>query len=163
MILIALGANLPFAAATPEQTLHASLTLLSNNGAKVISVSRFFMTPAWPDPSDPSYVNAVAMVASSLTPGAIMGLMHDIESRLGRVRGKPNAPRCLDLDLLDYEGKTEAGPPILPHPRIENRGFVLIPLADIAPGWVHPVSGRSVGELIGKLSGAEQDAIRPLR
>ena len=162
MILIALGANLPFAAAAPEQTLHASLRLLSDNGAKVISVSRFFMTPAWPDPSDPPYVNAAVMVATSLAPGAMMGLMHDIESRLGRVRGKRNAPRCLDLDLLDYGGRVETGPPILPHPRIENRGFVLIPLADIAPGWVHPVSGRSVLDLIGALSGAERDAVRPL-
>ena len=162
MIFIALGANLPFAAAAPEQTLRTSLRLLSDNGAKVVSVSRFFMTPSWPDPSDPPYVNAAAMVATSLAPGALMGLMHDIENRLGRVRGKRNAPRCLDLDLLDYGGQVDLGPPILPHPRIENRGFVLIPLADIAPGWVHPVSGRKVRELIGALSGAERDAVRPL-
>ena len=162
MILIALGANLPFAGAAPEQTLRASLRLLSNNGAKVISVSRFFMTPAWPDPSDPPYVNAAAMVATSLAPGAMMELMHDIESRLGRVRGKRNAARCLDLDLLDYGGRVETGPPILPHPRIENRGFVLIPLADIAPGWVHPLSGRSVHELIAALPAADRDAVHPL-
>ena len=162
MILIALGANLPFAGAAPEQTLRASLRLLSNNGAKVISVSRFFMTPAWPDPSDPPYVNAAAMVATSLAPGAMMELMHDIESRLGRVRGKRNAARCLDLDLLDYDGKIEAGPPILPHPRIESRGFVLIPLADIVPGWVHPKSGRSVCDLIAALPGDDRDAVRPV-
>ncbi len=162
MILIALGANLPFAAAAPEQTLRTSLGLLSNNGAKVISVSRFFMTPAWPDPSDPPYVNAVAMVATSLAPAAMMGLMHDIESRLGRVRGERNAPRCLDLDLLDYGGQVDAGPPILPHPRIENRGFVLIPLADVAPGWVHPKSGRSVCDLIAALPGDDRDAVRPV-
>jgi 2-amino-4-hydroxy-6-hydroxymethyldihydropteridine diphosphokinase len=162
VILIALGANLPFSGAAPEETLRASLRLLSHNGAKVISVSRFFVTPAWPDPSDPPFVNAAAMVATALAPQAMMELMHGIESRLGRVRGKCNAPRSLDLDLLDYGGQVGVGPPILPHPRMENRGFVLIPLADIAPGWVHPLSRRSVHELIAALPPADRDAVRPL-
>ncbi|MDE2464726.1 MAG: 2-amino-4-hydroxy-6-hydroxymethyldihydropteridine diphosphokinase [Alphaproteobacteria bacterium] len=162
MILIALGANLPFAAAPPEQTLRTSLKLLSDNGAKVTSVSRFFVTPAWPDPSEPAYVNAVVMVTTALAPVALMGLMHDIETRLGRVRSKRNAARCLDLDLIDYAGLVDAGPPILPHPRMESRGFVLVPLADIAPGWVHPVSGRSVGDLIGALPPSQRTGIRTL-
>ena len=67
-----------------------------------------------------------------------------------------NAPRTLDIDILDYNGLVESGPPELPHPRIAGRGFVLVPLAQIAPQWRHPVSGKTVGELMAELSPAQR-------
>jgi 2-amino-4-hydroxy-6-hydroxymethyldihydropteridine diphosphokinase len=79
---------------------------------------------------------------------------------LGRERDAPNAPRAIDLDLLDYRGAVEAGPPVLPHPRLHLRAFVLLPLAEIAPGWRHPVSRRAIGELIAAL--APESAAKPL-
>jgi len=151
MILIALGANLPSLAGPPEQTLRASLTRLCENAVNPVSVSNFYTSPAWPDPADPVFVNAVARIETTRDPANLMQLLVQIENQFGRARGVRNAPRTLDLDLLDYEGRMEAGPPVLPHPRIETRDFVLVPLRDVAPGWRHPVSGRSVDELIAAL------------
>jgi 2-amino-4-hydroxy-6-hydroxymethyldihydropteridine diphosphokinase len=71
-----------------------------------------------------------------------------VEERFGRIRSAPNAPRTLDLDILDFEGRIESGPPILPHPRLSDRVFVLVPLFDIAPAWRHPATGRSIGDML---------------
>lgn len=161
MILIALGANLPSLAGTPEQTLRASLVALSEKGVRAVSASRIFVTPAWPDPNDPPFVNAIVHVETALAPGPLMTELLRAESAFGRTHARANAPRTLDLDLIDYDGRIEHGPVTLPHPRIAERGFVLIPLADVAPGWRHPVSGETVQALIAALPDTERKAIRP--
>lgn len=162
MILVALGANLVSPAGPPESTLRAALDTLAEGGVGIAAVSRFYRTPAWPEPSDPPFVNAVARVETVLTPLRLLDRLHDVETVFGRVRSARNAPRTLDLDLLDYDGRIEAGPPVLPHPRIAERAFVLIPLADVAPGWKHPVSGETVERLIAAIPAAERAAIRTL-
>jgi len=90
-------------------------------------------------------------VRTELSPAALMATLHDIEKSFGRKRSAPNAPRSLDLDLIDYDGRVEVGPPVLPHPRMATRAFVLVPLANVAPGWRHPVSSKTVEELIAAL------------
>ena len=162
MILIALGASLPSHAGAPEQTLRASLAALSEKGIAVISASRIFQTPAWPDPHDPPFVNAMLRVTTELSPKALMETLHGIEAVFGRSRGAANAPRTLDLDLIDYNGRIEDGALVLPHPRAAVRGFVLLPLADVAPDWRHPVSGRPVQDLIAALPEGERAAINVL-
>jgi 2-amino-4-hydroxy-6-hydroxymethyldihydropteridine diphosphokinase len=98
-------------------------------------------------------VNGVAEVATALGPEALLALLHDVEAEFGRARPYLNAPRVLDLDLLAYGNVTRVGPqpPLLPHPRLAERGFVLLPLAEIRPEWRHPVSGRSLPEMIAAL------------
>ena len=160
VILIALGSNLPSHAGNPSETLRAALHELGQNGVTPMQISAFYATKAWPDPADPSYVNAVARVETSLAPDALMARLHATEQTFGRVRGDRNAPRTLDLDLLDYNGRIESGPPALPHPRIETRAFVLVPLADVAPLWKHPVSGRNVRALIDALPETERKIAR---
>lgn len=162
VILIALGANLPSRAGAPEQTLRASLVALSEKGVRAVSASRIFITPAWPDPNDPPFANAVARVETALNPAGLMAEILRIEKAFGRGRARVNAPRTLDLDLIDYDGRIEEGPVTLPHPRVAERGFVLLPLADVAPGWRHPVSGETVEALIAALPDTERMAIRPL-
>ena len=151
MILIALGANLDSPAGPPAATIAAALGELAQRGVKIEAVSALFATPAWPDPSDPSFVNAITRVDTAHSPAELMEILHKIESAYGRTRSAKNAPRTLDLDLIDYHGRVEEGPPVLPHPRMAERGFVLIPLADIAPEWRHPATGLSVAELIAAL------------
>lgn len=160
MILIALGANLPFHGTPPAETLRAALATLSDNGVTPLKVSRFYETPAWPNPADPPFINAVASVETKLDPSALIAKIHEIESMFGRERAKPNSPRTLDIDILDYDGRIETGAPELPHPRIDGRGFVLVPLADIAPNWHHPASGKSVSELLSELPPAERNLKR---
>jgi 2-amino-4-hydroxy-6-hydroxymethyldihydropteridine diphosphokinase len=151
MILVALGANLPSPAGQPEDTLKSALRRLAGEGITIVRRSGFYRTASWPNPSDPAYVNAVAAVATGLDPAALLAVLLQTETAFGRRRSTPNAPRPLDLDLLDYEGRIQEGPPILPHPRMQSRAFVLVPLRDVAPDWRHPVSGIGVSELIGRL------------
>lgn len=153
-VFIALGANLPGPAGPPQATLEEALARLGAAGARVTARSRWYRSPAWPDPAEPEFVNAVAALETVLEAADLLGLLHRIEDALGRERGRPNAPRAIDLDLLDYRGAVEGGAgPVLPHPRLHRRAFVLLPLAEIAPAWRHPVSRRSVAELIAALPG----------
>jgi 2-amino-4-hydroxy-6-hydroxymethyldihydropteridine diphosphokinase len=150
MILIGLGSNLSSVIGSPAQTLRAALEDLQKRHIKVEGTSRFYRTPAWPDPNDPPFVNAVARVSTDLAPAALLNQLHEVEAAFGRRRGIANAPRTLDLDLLDYDGRVETGPPVLPHPRLSERAFVLVPLSDVAPSWVHPVAGQSVTSLLAR-------------
>ena len=156
MILIALGGNLASQAGPPARTLDAALAALAKAGVNIQAVSPYYVTQAWPDPSEPPYINAVARVTAVLTPVELLALLHDTETAFGRVRSVRNAPRTLDLDLLDYDGRIEAGPPALPHPRLAERGFVLVPLADVAPDWTHPATGQSIQALLNALPPAER-------
>ena len=151
MIVIALGANLNSAVGPPAKTFASALGELARNGIRIDAVSALYKTPAWPDPADPQFDNAVAQIETAYSPRELMDILHKIELLYGRTRGAENAPRTLDIDLIDYHGRVEAGPPTLPHPRVAQRGFVLLPLSEIAPDWRHPVSGLSVVELIAAL------------
>ena len=151
MILIGLGANLPSPAGKPADTLNAALASLAVRSITIERQSGFYRSSAWPDPSDPPFINAVAAVRTALSPRDLLTALHDLERSFGRKRGESNAPRTLDLDLLNYDDLIQQGPPLLPHPRLEDRAFVLFPLREVAPNWRHPASGRTVSELIAAL------------
>jgi 2-amino-4-hydroxy-6-hydroxymethyldihydropteridine diphosphokinase len=162
VILLGLGANLPSEQyGPPRETLLAALAALEAEGVRIAARSRWYDSAAWPDPSQPRYWNAVVAIEAGLDPVALLALLHRVEESFGRVRGARNAPRTVDLDLLDYNGVVRNGPegPILPHPRLAERGFVLLPLREIAPDWHHPVTGASVDALIAALP-ADED-VRP--
>jgi 2-amino-4-hydroxy-6-hydroxymethyldihydropteridine diphosphokinase len=154
-VFIGLGANIPSPAGAPAQTIRAALDALSGSGVEITAVSPFYETQAWPDPFEPHFINAVAAVRTGLQPLALMTLLHKLETAFGRTRSQPNAPRSLDLDLLDYGGERHQGAVTLPHPRLSERRFVLEPLHDIAPAWRHPISGKDIKSLLDELSGSE--------
>ncbi len=160
MILIALGANMPGSAGSPAAALSAALERLEERGIKILIVSSFYESPAWPDPAEPAFINAVAAIKTALAPIALLALLHNVEAEFGRRRSLPNAPRTLDLDLLDYEGLVMDDGVTLPHPRMTVRGFVLIPLAEIAPGWRHPVTGLAAAQLLAGLP--DRDGVKKL-
>jgi 2-amino-4-hydroxy-6-hydroxymethyldihydropteridine diphosphokinase len=151
MILVGLGANLPSVAGPPPATLAAALEALAAAGLAIECCSPWYRTAPLPADDQPWYVNGVAAVATRLGPGEVLTLLHRIEARFGRTRRRRNEPRPLDLDLLDYDGLIRAVAPVLPHPRLHERAFVLLPLKDVAPDWRHPVSGAGLVELIARL------------
>ena len=155
MILIALGANLPSPAGGPKETIRAALASLAARGIPVERQSRFYTSEAWPNRSDPPFVNAVASVRTLLRPADLLGVLHAVEASFGRKRERRNAPRTLDLDLIDYDGRVETAGVERPPPRVADRLFVLLPLRDVAPAWRHPVGGRTVSELIAAAPPAE--------
>ncbi len=121
--------------------------------------SRWFSTAPIPAGSQPRYVNGVVRLQATIYPEELLTLLQALERQAGRVRGEPNAARPLDLDIIDMGGQKRAAPdPVLPHPRAHERAFVLLPLRDVAPHWVHPVLGTPIDELIAHLP--SQD-IRP--
>ena len=151
-ILIGLGANLPSGRGTPAQTLCAALDRLAEQGLTVLRRSRFWRSPPWPPSDQPWYVNAVASVSTTLPPDDLLAALHRVEAEFGRERSVPNAARPIDLDLLAYRGEIRRGPDlILPHPRLTERAFVLLPLAEIAAMWCHPVTDATIAALIAVL------------
>ncbi len=151
MILIGLGANLPGAdGSAPRDTLASALQEVGAAAVTVVGRSGWYASAPVPASDQPDYVNAVAQLETDLPPGALLTLLHDIETRLGRVRSVRDAARIIDIDLLDYHGKIDAGWPVLPHPRMADRAFVLRPLQEIAPDWRHPATGDGVAALLAR-------------
>lgn len=158
---IALGANLDDRRATLEAAL---VELDASPGVRVLARSRWYRS-APVGPPQPPYINGCALLAVSLEPEELLQRLLDTEARFGRVRGERWGPRTLDLDLLLLDQQCWTSPRLtLPHPRLRERAFVLLPLAEIAPNWIDPVSGLSVAELAAALPAAlkGEDALEAL-
>ncbi|AVO38397.1 2-amino-4-hydroxy-6-hydroxymethyldihydropteridine diphosphokinase [Pukyongiella litopenaei] len=181
--IIALGGNLPFGDRSPVVTLGRAVAAMAGLDISIRGLSRFFATPCFPAGAGPDYVNAVVAVETAMEPGALLTALHGIEARFGRARARRWGMRTLDLDLVAYgdrvlpdatvqtrwrhlpaEAQVRATPDrlILPHPRLQDRAFVLVPMADVAPGWTHPLTGHSVARMCAALPAADRDAVRPI-
>ena len=181
--LVAIGSNVDPSGAGLTALFDATLAALAEGPGEVTAVSRFYRSPAFPAGSGPDYLNGALALCTPETPQALLARLHAIEERFGRERKTRWGARVLDLDLLAVgeavcpdaatqdawralplarQMQEAPGELILPHPRLQDRAFVLVPLADVAPDWAHPRLGRSVAEMCGDLPRADRDALVPV-
>jgi len=153
MILIALGSNQSGPWGTPREAVEQALLRLNGGGIRLKRASRLLISAPFGVTDQPPFVNAVAEVESALAPGPLLQRLHLIERLAGRRRTLRWGPRTLDLDLVDYHGLIRAAPdrPVLPHPGIAARIFVLAPIAEIAPRWRHPVTHLTAAAMLRRL------------
>jgi 2-amino-4-hydroxy-6-hydroxymethyldihydropteridine diphosphokinase len=148
IVVIALGSNLRGRFPSTHALLDAALERFGEADLNVRKSSRWWRSTSWPDRTLPVYLNGVALVDTDLDPRGVMTRLRAIEHAFGRERDEPNAPRTLDLDLI-AQGRLRVREAdlIVPHPRAHERLFVMGPLAELAPDWIHPVLGLSAAEL----------------
>lgn len=181
--LVALGANVSSKDDSLQQTLANAVAAMAARGFSIRAVSRFFQTPCFPVGAGPDYVNAALLVNSPWSPDETLDELHAIEADFGRERVQRWGQRTLDLDMiavgdavlpdvagfqawhaLDPSLQAQAAPQslVLPHPRLQDRAFVLVPLADIAPDWEHPVLKQTIREMLSKLPPADVLEVTPI-
>ena len=149
-ILVGLGSNLPTASGMkPVNILQSALGYLNtNDGIQLVQCSSIYCTAPIPPSAQPFYVNAVAEISADVNAVTLLAILLTIEQAFDRERIHRNAARTLDLDLLAYGRAIRYRAPILPHPHVKERDFVLAPLAEIRPDWPHPVTGHSALNLL---------------
>jgi 2-amino-4-hydroxy-6-hydroxymethyldihydropteridine diphosphokinase len=159
MIVIGLGSNLSSPRfGGPQDACEAALGALRAAGVAVLRRSRWYCSAPVPASDQPWFVNAVAEVGTNLSAAELLDLLHRIEREMGRERRARDEARVIDLDLLIF-GEIVSGPgesPILPHPRLAERAFVVLPLAELAPDWRHPRTGQSLTEMVQALPADQQ-------
>ena len=150
MILVGFGSNLHSNdGRSPQENCLEAIYRLSRHQIVVTQTSSFFESAPIPDSEQPWYVNSVALINTELTPLSLLECLLASEFEMGRSRAMRDAPRVIDLDLLAYDNHIIYSEVLtIPHPRMSGRAFVLKPLAEIAPNWVHPVCGRHIKQLI---------------
>jgi len=182
-MIIALGSNQQALEASPQLIVERAIEALRGLGLVIRKISRFYQTPCFPVGVGPDYVNAACLLETTWSPSEVIETLHSIEQEFGRKRIQRWGQRTLDLDLISVEDvvcpslkihdkwrnldlatqKIEAPTElIVPHPRVQDRAFVLIPMMDIAPDWVHPILGLSVSEMLDALPLGEKVDVIPL-
>lgn len=169
LVYIALGSNGSDQLNLSYEQIEHAIGEFANKYLKVLRISKYYQTPAFPKGNGPDFINAVISIETGTNPVDLLTILHSIESQMGRVRETRWGQRNIDIDIIDYNQNVHPdkatyqlwrGLPleeqkiktpdqlILPHPRVQDRAFVLIPLRDIAPDWRHPETGEEIGELI---------------
>ena len=180
---VAFGANVALGRQSLSEAIIVAISALDRPTCRLLRQSRMFHTPCFPAGAGPDYVNAVAAFRTTLTPRDVLALLHGVESDMGRERAQRWGSRTMDLDLLAYGNLVLPDPVtfwhwhdlaadqqslrapdtlIVPHPRVSERAFVLIPMLDIAPDWRHPLLGKTTAQMAAALPMAEKRAVRPL-
>ena len=164
MIFLGLGSNLPSSYGNRFENINLALSQLEFYGIKIIKKSSFYETASYPDNSKPKFINTVVLVKTELPLVDLMSVLIFIEEKLERKRNKKNEPRTCDIDIIDYNGKIinfsyKGLIFTVPHTKLIHRNFVLFPLQEIAPNWIHPKTKEKISNLIEKLPEEDRKSI----
>jgi 2-amino-4-hydroxy-6-hydroxymethyldihydropteridine diphosphokinase len=157
-VFLAIGSNL----GDRLRNIELAKIMLSDNRIKILKSSSFYETLSWPNIKNPKFLNVVLEIETNLQPLSLLDLCKKIEKSLGRKKSKKNSPRVCDIDILDYGKRNENNGINLPHPRMHQRNFVLIPLFEISKKWIHPKSKDHIKTLILKLSKKDITSIKQI-
>jgi 2-amino-4-hydroxy-6-hydroxymethyldihydropteridine diphosphokinase len=157
-VFLAIGSNL----GDRFRNIELAKMMLSDNKIKILKSSSFYETLSWPNIKNPKFLNVVLEIETNLRPLSLLDLCKKIEKSLGRKKSKKNSPRVCDIDILDYAKRNENNGINLPHPRLHQRNFVLIPLFEISKKWTHPKSKDHIKTLILKLSKKDITSIKQI-
>jgi len=158
-IFLGIGANLTADGFdTPQAGCLAAIDSLKDDGIEIIAISPWYKSAPVPISDQPWYHNAVVEITTTMRPEELIAVLHHREAGFGRIRVTRNEARVLDIDIVDFDGMVMDGNVTLPHPRMHERAFVLRPLFDLAPEWVHPITGASISSLLEDVD-SDQDVI----
>ena len=164
MIHLNIGSNLNSKYGTKFENISIAINLLINSNLKIKKVSNFYETPSYPNKKLPKFVNVGIIANYKFDFDRLLKEISLIEKKIGRIRLKKNEPRVCDIDIIDFNGLIETNKSInLPHPRSHSRNFVLYPIKEIDPYWVHPIFKKNVDFLISELSQISRIEITRLR
>ena len=164
MIILSLGSNLSSKFGDRFKNLEIAMNYLEGYGILIEKKSSFYETPSYPNTNDPKFINVIISVKTKLPPIDLMSVLIHIEEILGRKRNKKNDPRTCDIDIIDYEQKIinfkyRDLDLIVPHERMHSRNFVLFPLIEIIPNWIHPQTKENISDIIKKLSNEDRKSV----
>jgi len=164
MIYLSLGSNLSSKHGNRFNNIDLAISLLKKNTIKVILKSSYYETPSYPDKTNPKFINVVISISSNLNLSELASKIVLVEKSFDRKRNKKNEPRACDIDIIDYENKVinfeyNGQEFIVPHKKICERNFVLIPLQEIAKHWKHPKNHQHIKDLVERLSLEDKKSI----
>ena len=164
MIHLNIGSNLNSKFGTKFKNISIAINLLINSKLKISKISNFYETPSYPNKKLPKYANIGLLAEYSFSYTKLLDEIILIEKKIGRVKSIKNSPRVCDIDIIDFNGLIKRNKSsILPHPRCHNRNFVLYPIREIDPKWIHPISKKNIDLLINELSQNSRIEITRLR
>ena len=168
MLLLGLGSNLSSSFGDRFENLNLAISYLETYQIKIINRSSFYETPSYPDIKNPKFINLVVEVSTNLLLEDLVSVLIFVEEKLERKRIKKNEPRTCDIDIIDYNGKVMDFTYKnlifkVPHEKLIYRNFVLFPLQEIAPKWIHPETKDSIDVLINKLSNEDKKSILKIK
>jgi len=141
--------------------------LLEINSIKILKSSSIYETYSWPNKNYPKFYNVVIKIITKLKPSELFIAVKNIEKKLGRKRAKINSPRICDIDIIDYKGlsfslNVNNNELLIPHPKLQDRNFVLFPLFQIEKNWIHPQKKTKIHNLIGNLDNSSLYSIKQI-
>ena len=157
-VYLAIGSNLGNKRINIERAKYE----LSQKNIKIIISSSYYESLSWPNPKNPKFLNIVLKISTSVKPLDLLNICKEIEKKIGRKKTFKNSPRECDIDLIDYDNKIMKKGIILPHPRMQDRNFVIFPLFEINKNWIHPITKISIKKLILSLPNIDITSIKQI-